>query len=417
MEDQDLANTYRPQSFKDFNKDNIITRGSVQVLKKLIAEDKHSQLPALLLSGSSGCGKSTLALLYAKATLCLNREPGEYEPCGHCVICTGEDTSNIYHHTITNSTESREPIKRLINRAGDYPLQLTDRKDQNRQFIIIDEIELASPELLAMLLDPLEHSPKTTTWILVTMDLDKLQNREPIIKEAIESRTTHLPLGRLSNEAIAKTIRTYYPDLEYEVALALSKLAEGNMRKAWNSFAAFQVLYEDLSEITADMILQSKLGDVDVYSREKMWRALAEGKAAEVKKLYSVWMSSNSDSKTIARALEEDIIQSLDEPNEKAQILLSNLSRWFLSSHNYSLLSVLLAHLGTDIISAKEKIKTQTLRSLKPKADLKLNNQLEGVPSHLITRAVIINAASAKHSVPKFFFCESFEEVEALYPS
>lgn len=415
MQDQDLANLYRPKFFKDFNESNIITRGSVEVVKELIKENEHFKLPSLLFSGSSGCGKSTLALLYAKATLCLNREPGEFEPCGYCEVCTGEDTSNIYHHTITNSTESREPIKQLINRAEQHPLQLTDRKDQNRQFIIIDEIQLASPELLAMLLHPLEHSPSTTTWILVTMDLDKLQTREPIIKEAIESRTTHLPLGRLSEESMAKTLLFHYPDLEFETALAISKLAEGNMRKVWNSFAAFQVLYKDVGAITADRVWETKLGSVDAYSREKMWKALADENAAEVKKIFEYW--NNSDTKVIAKALEEDIIKSLDGPNEKAQLLLSDLSRWAISSHNFSLLAILLTHLGTNIEASSKKIKANSLREIKSKTESKskLDQSLAKVPNHLLTRIVTIKAQSAKHSIPKFFFCETFEEVEVIY--
>ncbi len=361
----DLANRYRPSKFADY-----VAKGTsveaVTLIQNLISRNLHAQVNKMVLRGKPGTGKSTLALLYARATLCPNRQEGEYEPCGTCPICTGQDTSNIFHYTITNSTEAREPIKQLIEASQQHPITASTRADQYRKFIILDEIELASAELIGSLLDPIEYCPASTTWILLTMDPEKLEKRDPIIKEAIDSRCSCFDLARLNEEDIAVSLCKGYPDLVWETALILAELSKGNMRAAWNQLGSLTCSY-DVQALTPELLLELKLGGVDQAARRMLWQALADSDAVKLKELYAAW-SSKLDDQAIAGLLTKDLLEFMSGPNQDIQLILIELGRWHLS-YRYPLLSLLMSHLGANVLIFPDQ-QERILRQDKKKATL-----------------------------------------------
>ena len=348
-----LANEYRPNFFHEFVSQGI---GSpVDVIKSIISKNLHSQIGNTILLGASGCGKSSLARLYAMATLCHNRQEGECEPCGYCPVCLGEDTSNISHFTIHNSTSAWEPIRNLVDLSKQNPTISKEgiRADQFRRFIILDEIQNASPELLALLYDALEYAPASTSWILISMDIHKLISKNAATAEAITGRGAELHLPSFSDEVIAKNLVKRVSDLSWDAALATAKLSAGNMRKAWQNLAMFSALVP-MEELTEEIVLCSRTGGATQESRLEMWTALSKGDGATVKGIVEGWCSNAADIKLVGSLLQMDVVKALDNPSAELQSLLASLGRWY-TGLNYPLVTVLMTHLGTNVIQFPTK--------------------------------------------------------------
>jgi DNA polymerase III gamma/tau subunit len=222
-----LFNQHRP-SLVDIDVGSLSNRLPINYIKRCISGvSPHPN--AIYICGSPGVGKSLLANLYARGTLCLHREEGSYEACGHCNVCKGIDNTNIHYHLVRDSTTTKEALEELIQYSETKPLYREGCSEHNnRRFIIIDEAELIHPTTMACLLNPLEYGPDSTTWILISMQPDKLS---PIVREAIESRCKQLILHPFSKAYISNYIRGEVDD---ELADIIAGMSNGNMRRAWS---------------------------------------------------------------------------------------------------------------------------------------------------------------------------------------
>ncbi len=328
--------------------------------------------------------KSALAKLYAASTLCYNRPEGEYEPCGECPVCLGEDVSNISHYTILNTTASWEPIRDLVLKSKTAPEVNREgvRADQYRRFIILDEIQNASPELLALLYDALEYAPSTTTWVIISMDLDKLVSKNAATAEAITGRCAELHLPSFADSTIATALANK-TDLNYEAALAIAKLSKGNMRKAWTNLAQFKTLVEEESEITEDLVLYSRSGGATKENRLTMWKALTNGDGKTVKELIDDWTEKAADIKLVGSLLQMDIIENLSSPSKEIQSLLAALGRWY-TGFDYPLVTVFMSHLGAKVIQFPNVEERELRKQVKDKKVETVVNVADIVSQQLI---------------------------------
>lgn len=346
-----LANENRPKFFRDFiTNDEFDLSSPANILKNAVANNYHSVLGNISLLGPPGSGKSSLASIYSKAILCYNRQEGEAEPCGECPVCLGQDRDNIHEYTLSNTTAAWEPIRDLVNRSREAPVIKREgvRVDQFYKIIILNEIEIASPELLNTLLDATEHAPSTTIWIFISMDEEKMIKKNEATAEAIISRTADLHLPSFSETTIATTI-SKKTDINYNAALAIAKLCKGNMRRAWTNVAVYRGIVDSDYEITEELVLYSRSGGATKESRQKMWRALASGDGKTVKELIDYWTEKATDIKLVGHILQEDIIENLSSPSKEVQSLLAALGRWY-TGFDYPLVTVFMSHLGTKVI-------------------------------------------------------------------
>lgn len=344
-------NEKRPKRLSEYLQHNH----AVEFARNLISKNFYKEIRSLNITGPSGGGKSLLASLIARTTLCENREVGSSEACGECPVCLGEDTTNIEHYTITNSTEAAEHVDRLKSLACSMPVISNPRSDNNYRFIIIDEFELATAALAAKFLDPIEYTPATTVWIIISMDPKKLEKRDPIIKEAIDSRCVWLPLSRFTNDSVASNLVKHYPELEWDAAIAIAECSGGNMRKAWNELVFFRSL-KSVEEITEEVVFDARFGGADHLSRSKMWKALEEQDASKVRGVLDFW-KAKADEDSIMGLLQKDLIEGMSVANADAQRMLGAIGRWY-SNPTYSIKVVILQFLGCKLIpKAKEEVK------------------------------------------------------------
>lgn len=352
-----LANQYRPRNFKDY----IGQEHYVNSIQDLIRHNRHHLAKCIWLTGPSGTGKSTLALLYARATLCLNRKEGEFEPCGTCDICLGKDESCIHHYTITNTTEARASISELSGISRQSPITRPGmREDQRRRFIIIDEAELASAELIAQLLDSTEHSPKTTTWIIISMDPQKLEKRDPVILEAIQSRCVELPLRSLSVQEIAENIKSKL-EINNSAAYKVAELSKGNMRMALNTVGLLLVSWK-AEDITEEMVIKYKVGDLSSDDIKKLWNALGESNVGVVNSILTRWESNITDKSVLANILLDSLLANIANTTEEGKNLIRSICNWQSSKNRYPLGASITPFLGSPIF--KSTAKTSVVKHL-----------------------------------------------------
>ena len=354
MKNQNLANTYRPSTFAEYSKGNPKNKSAALFFQNLISKNYHSKNNSLgfatnriLLYGNSGSGKTSLIQLYSKAIFCENRKPGEFELCGKCPVCLGQDTSNIHHYVAKDPKEAREVIPKLMECAYNYPISSTTTGDKFRKVIIIDEAENLSPELYKTLLDPLEFAPEFTTIIISTMNVEKLEKLDSITKDAIESRCVSIHLNSFTEEDISSILDSQIENKE--VANTIAKFSNGNMRRAWQILSREKVKGGGLS---IDELYREHAGGATLESREKMWSALFSGNSKEVVELCNSWGSS----KTVGLLLLEDITKLIYKEGSKESCeMLASIGRWLSTSHSFPVYASLLPFLNLSVKEEEEE--------------------------------------------------------------
>ena len=160
-----LYRKYRPQKFSDL----VEQKHLVKTLQNEIAGDKIAH--AYLFSGPRGVGKTTLARLFAKAVNCINRKPGNFEPCDECSSCTEIATSrniDVIEIDAASHTGVDNVRENIIENA-----QFKPTKSKYKVFII-DEVHMLSTSAFNALLKTLEEPPSHAVFILATTEPQKI---------------------------------------------------------------------------------------------------------------------------------------------------------------------------------------------------------------------------------------------------
>jgi DNA polymerase-3 subunit gamma/tau len=317
---QSLFNQNRPYTWDSFKGQNV----PITYLRNRVKDNKHPN--AIYLYGKPGSGKSSLAFLYAKSVLDPNRQ--QDQDCISGKEAYEKDYANLTYHLVRDSSSTKETIEHLIQLSMSKPIPWDGiREDQYRKFIILDEVELIHPTTFSMLLNPLEYSPPTTTWILISMEPDKLA---PITRSAIESRCKELRLNPLDDEDIISIIDPVVEDSR--LASLIAKFSRGNARKAWSTLEVLQ----GADCLTIDKAEEYFIGSASKANRSRMWNFLAEGNKNKVVDIVSHWPKDRS---ILGPLLFDDLLE-LDNPPID---VIKEIRAWCNSSVEYPLEAALLS--------------------------------------------------------------------------
>lgn len=351
-----LAEEKRPKTWDEFVGNNHIK----ETLQYFITNYKTQSLSCIFITGNPGTGKNSLANLWIKSLLCLNRSKDSPHPCGNCEVCKGQDTRGIYEYAVSDATEAKEKLSYLSQVSVTLPPP-NKNNETIRNIIIVNELQNASAASHKLLLDIIEKSPSTTTWILVTMDLNSFQ---PTVRDALLSRSLHIHLPNPSSIQIRDKVIKEYPNLDIEAAKALAYFSKGNLRRVWSLLQLYHPVKE-IKDITETLIYDTLAGGCTKASRVQFWEALYEGRLEEVDEILNKWLSSTNE-EVIIDLLLEDLYYS---NNENVVALISSLSRWSMSKHRVGLKFQLLPYIGVynpyieDEVNKRLKSKSKSIEN------------------------------------------------------
>ncbi len=203
---------YRPTHLKE-----II--GHEQHVARLQGMIKTGKIPnALLFLGPSSAGKTTLGRAFATDVLGGIPHPDYLE---------------------TNVADKRtiEDMRELIGVSKLLP------SGGKRRILLLDEMQqaLSNPQAASVLLTPIESPPKTTTWILCSMDPEKFQSTKN--GKAIANRCATFVLNPHSETELMAQLKRIVQGEEYEffskdLAKSLVDNCNGEMRTLANLIQA-----------------------------------------------------------------------------------------------------------------------------------------------------------------------------------
>lgn len=214
-----LARKYRPAKFADL----VGQPHVVKALSNAINTNRVAQ--AFLFTGSRGTGKTSSARILASALNCLERKPGEFEPCGKCASCRdiarSEDLDVVEMDAASNSRvdDVRERLESVETRPA---------RGRFRIFII-DEVHMLSTSAFNALLKTIEEPPPHVKFILATTNPEK-------IPETILSRCQRYDFRRVTLSEIVAWLEAICAKENLKpaegVLRAVAEMAEGGMRDA-----------------------------------------------------------------------------------------------------------------------------------------------------------------------------------------
>lgn len=353
-------NEFRPRTWAEYVPPSCEYK--LSYIKKRIADGNWVDVGAIYIDGANGTGKTTLAQLIARSTLCINRPKGSWDNCGTCDVCTGKQDPSIIDVTIKQAKDARELFEDILSRTRTAPIARGRGQDRNRYFVIINEFQVVSREAASYLLDALENPLPHVTWILVSMEPERLSEQ---VRGAIEGRCRHISLTKPTQENIIQAL-SRHPNITKEVAKAIVMYSGDNYRRAWSELT---ILLKDNLELTSEQVHKALAKGATPSKRQKLYELIKGGNHKEAIALRNQW---EIDDDTLYDLLMRDIING-----GKINILLVQaMGQWQSCKTKFQLVNVLLGFLGQDIVYAtaletpptvkiSEVLKTKTYTELK----------------------------------------------------
>lgn len=410
-----LAEEMRPRTWSDY----IGIPNTIAQVQHTISI--NNPRGGIMIWGPTGVGKTSLAKLIVSSWLCLNREHGDYNPCGKCDVCLGRNIDNFFYYTPSGSKDtgdgksSAQVVGDMITRSKQAPYHMDNKSGAFRQFLVINEMQLLSRATHNSLLDAIEDAPETTTWILTGMDTSaSLMDSE--VMSALANRCLYVRIPQNTERDIKSRLLNKVEGLSVEAAHALSILSNKNMREAWRNLSIFWPRL-DAHQITSEMIYEELGGGCSEEARREFWRALALSDVDTLCALVDSWLSKISPD-VIKELIVKDII------SKPAIFKTNNYIREFCTSlysdlSKSPLIPVLLPYLGCiDLYS--DVVVNQITNT--DKEDMKVADQLALELNKVLSNEVPLSGKTLKNKAyglldtqSAFIVLSSIEEIMSYY--
>lgn len=233
-----LHTKYRPRTLEEV----VGHEKVVKTLNGIVSTNKWPS--AIAFFGPTSAGKTTLAHALVSSAL-------------------GAPAHGHPDFTEINASDSKsiDDVRSLIQIS-----QLRPAKGK-RRFILIDEAQglLSNAQAAAAILKPLESPPKTTTWILGSMDPVKFQTTEN--GRAMANRCTQFVLEPPSDEALDKQARRILKGegitfIDKEGRTKIVESCNQQMRSLANLIQAAQSYHSGLGKEAPDVLSQEDITEV-----------------------------------------------------------------------------------------------------------------------------------------------------------
>jgi DNA polymerase-3 subunit gamma/tau len=216
---QALYRKYRSQSFGDM----VGQEATARALRGAIATDRVAH--AYLFSGTRGTGKTTTARLLAKAINCLERKPGDSEPCNECESCRQIQNGSALDLVEIDAASNRgiDEIRDLREKVNLAPAL------GRRKVYIIDEAHMLTTEAFNALLKTLEEPPEHVVFIMCTTESNKvpLTVLGRCLQFVFRRFSDEQIIGRLAHIAGSEGIQ-----VDRDALQLIAHVAQGSMRDA-----------------------------------------------------------------------------------------------------------------------------------------------------------------------------------------
>ena len=273
-------------------------KGQVNSVKYMRNCINNNTFPkALLVTGPPGVGKSLLAELTIRSVICSN----SIKPCGKCEYCSTniKELSNVRWNQITNVTGMTDYLTETGLWAKEAPIILNDI-GITRKFVVLDEIQLLNTNYIQSLLGYIDSSPKTTTWILISMDLSRFT---PTDLEALSSRCTSISLYSHTVDNCIEYIINKWSYNEVDAKL-LAELSDGNMRQIGTLINYCKGV--DSSKSISEVLIGG------ASNRKDFWSYLYNKDYKNAMYVCDLWLR-NTNSQVIIKLLINDLIEILSK--------------------------------------------------------------------------------------------------------
>lgn len=315
---------YSPKTFEEiYGNENLKS-----VVKTWIKNNDYPYL--MFVTGPSGCGKGTLINNFIKTTLCLNRQPGESVACGHCQVCTKIDPRSTHdsNNVLWVQTGKGEgntinsQFKKIEEFASSNPTGDKINAHRYHKFIVIDEAQEIPPNLLSNLLFlsevPAIVKQNSLTFIVITMDEERLYQKNPNLINALKSRSGkgYLPLNPPTDTHLDKFCTERLKVTDPIIRSLLVEYADRNYRML---IAGYEAL---IDEPNYDLTYaENRLKLASPYNRKLFWKLFSEatyGQARiELKNFWDDLVNSYSETRLLRQLLKDldnCILQGQDIP-------------------------------------------------------------------------------------------------------
>lgn len=262
----DLAQKYRPKNLNE-----VIGQGAVvEQLEGMLMEEPLP--PAILLHGPTSSGKTTLSRIVPTYANCKDSE--YFEPCWECHSCKAaiRMIAGIRSH----------PDVEVINCAGDRGIDMTRALRQRVQFrptynyrwFILDECHRLTPDAQENLLTVLEEPPKTSRFILLTTNPEKL-------KKTLKDRCQVFTLKTVDADVLTKLLRKVTKAegtlLPKKSCREIAEVAEGYPREALKITEQVLNGLKHGGKKISPKAVSIKIQEITKYAAPEVSRAYMEG--------------------------------------------------------------------------------------------------------------------------------------------